>query len=311
MKILYIYDKKNWAIHNVGRLWLEGCQGVKTDFIPIEDLPRTSLRMYDIIWYGYIGMFYRQGRKTYANLIPPLKNLLAIGKSVISIHDPSEVFPLLQDWQDQRIGRTIRWIITHARAIVVASKEMEKLLILRGKNVRIIPTMSSLPSIDENAVITKKCSVYGVFSSHPRKNPALVENLRRFCNDSINVKFDYKEGYTILAENEYIKELDSHEIFICTSFQEGGPIPAMDAMMRGSVVLTTPVGQIQEIIVNGKNGYICRNEQEFRSILSLLGKDLSLLHQLRLASRRTILAERNKGDIQTKVREFLASIHTG
>ncbi len=314
MKILYIYDRPNWAIYNVGKLWLDGLKGIETSYIQFKDIPKISFANFDTIWYGWSGMFLWSGKFTKQNnqpiikRVPPIKNLINIKKSVLSIHDPCEIFTLAPNWKDQRIGRKIRWIAKHARGIITASDEMQMLLQKKGISALKIPTMGILPPIEENAIITNKCNAYGVFSDIPRKNPGLMENLRRFCKEDLIMRFDYKVGYTVLSEEEYIKELDSHEIYVCTSLQEGGPIPAMDAMARGAVVITTPVGQLQEFIVNGQNGFICANEEEFRKVFRLLKNDLDLLHKMRHASRRTILEKRNKEDIQKKVHAILSSL---
>ncbi|MGA3221039.1 MAG: glycosyltransferase, partial [Acidimicrobiales bacterium] len=97
---------------------------------------------------------------------------------------------------------------------------------------------------------------------------------------------------------DYTKLIDDHEVYICTSYQEGGPIPAMDAMQRGCAVLSTPVGQIQELIRHGENGYICETADEFIEALTVLANDLPLLHRMRLRSLETFHRERNIEHIQ-------------
>ena len=82
-------------------------------------------------------------------------------------------------------------------------------------------------------------------------------------------------------------------------------MPAMDAMRRGQVVLTTPVGQIQEIIKNGENGFICQTKEQFMEKISLLSKDLDLLHRMRIASRDYILSKRSRKNIEERVVTFL------
>ena len=79
----------------------------------------------------------------------------------------------------------------------------------------------------------------------------------------------------------------------------------MDAMRRGSVVITTPVGQIQDIIEDGKNGFICKTKKEFIEKICLLSKDLDLLHKMRIESRNSISRKRNKRVIKYSVSKFL------
>jgi Glycosyl transferases group 1 len=317
MKLLYIYDKKDWAIHNVGKLWFLGLPGIQTTFLPIDELPSVRFSGFDVIWFGYFGMFFRQRpaslpdqkRPSILDRIPPLRNLLNIKKSVIAIHDPSELFPLAKNWQKSAYGRTAQWIMQNAAGVVVLSQEMEALLRSRGIHVYTISTMSSLPPIEESEIRTDKCSAYSAFNRHPRKNLPLLEKLQAFCTDTLGIRFDCKSGLKILTEKEYIQELDAHEIYVCTSVQEGGPLPAMDAMMRGAIVATTPVGQMPELISNGENGFICRDEEEFKRTLRYLSEcDCERLHDLRLASRRAILGKRQRPEIQKRVQNFLAQL---
>ena len=67
----------------------------------------------------------------------------------------------------------------------------------------------------------------------------------------------------------------------------------MDAMRRGLAVLTTPVGQIQELIEDGVNGYFCRSAADFAGRLEHLGNDPDQLHAMRLASLETINTQRD------------------
>jgi hypothetical protein len=72
----------------------------------------------------------------------------------------------------------------------------------------------------------------------------------------------------------------------------------MDAMQRGSVVLSTPVGQLQELVKHGENGYICETEAEFIAAISLLAKNLPLLHRMRINSLECIQDDRNVEDMK-------------
>lgn len=317
MKILYIYDHQDWAIHNVGKLWFGGLPDIEIAYIHVRDLPSTRFDIYDIIWYGFLGVFQRQSSKSHKSQIlstfierfPPLKNFFSIRKSVIAIHDPSELFPLVPKWQDCSYGRLHRLIFKHAAGIVVLSEEMENVLSRKGLKVYKIPTMSALTPIEESKICTEKCSAYAVFNYHKRKNAPLLENLQFFCVNTLGMRFDFKTGLKILNINEYIHELDAHEIYVCTSLQEGGPLPVMDAMIRGAIVVTTPVGQVPEIIRDGESGFICNNEEEFKQTLRYLWEcDRKQLHSYRLSSLRAILEKRQHSEIQKRMHTFLSQL---
>lgn len=310
MKLLYIYDHENWALHNVGKLWLDGISDLETTYASIRNFQEIERKKFDIIWYGFFGVFWKQidplAKPSFFDKFPPLPNIFSLHKSVISIHDPCELFPLKQNWHEYPISKKASWVLKHVKGVVTASEELSRVLSNNEIMVRTIPTLTSLPPVEPNEIKTgSKCSIYAVFNSHPRKNMALMERIKDHCVNVLHIPFDYKQGLTILAEKEYIAAMDAHEIYICTSIQEGGPLPAMDAMVRGAVVLTTPVGQMPEIIEHGKSGFFCRTEQEFIDVIKLLSADADLLHAMRLASREAILSKRSRIEIQKKVRRFL------
>lgn len=44
-------------------------------------------------------------------------------------------------------------------------------------------------------------------------------------------------------------------LYVCASWEDGGPIPCAEALVRGIPVLTTPVGQMPRLIREGYNGH--------------------------------------------------------
>lgn len=76
-------------------------------------------------------------------------------------------------------------------------------------------------------------------------------------------------------------------------------------MKRGMVVLTTKVGQIQELVIDGHNGFLCENKDEFINKIKLLSSDLALLQKMRLNSIIHIQKERNMNLIKKHVDQFI------
>jgi hypothetical protein len=107
------------------------------------------------------------------------------------------------------------------------------------------------------------------------------------------VTFKAKLDQCPMPEQEYIAYLDSADVYIVTSFQEGGPLPAMDAMRRGLVVLSTRVGQMPEIIEDGVSGFLCDDLSEFIERLRLLSRDREVLQRMRHRSLARILEVRS------------------
>ena len=183
-------------------------------------------------------------------------------------------------------------------------------LILRKNGVEsfLLPTISSLPIKNINEIRTERCNILSIFETYPRKNISLMNSIQNYCNTFLNIKLNTKIGKKVLPIDQYIKLLEDHEIYLCTSYQEGGPLPAMDAMQNGLVVISTPVGQIQDLIINGLNGYICKTKDEFLEKITLLANDLKSLHKMRLKSLEYINKFRNIKSIKTSTLQFTNNI---
>ena len=135
-----------------------------------------------------------------------------------------------------------------------------------------------------------------------------MQAIESYCHRSSKMSFDTKIGSLVLPVDDYTKLIDDHEVYVCTSYQEGSRIPAMDAMQRGCVVLSTPVGQIQELIRHGENGFICETAGEFIEALTLLANDLPLLHRMRLRSLETFHRERNIEHVQARAASVINEV---
>ncbi len=296
MKILYLHNKENWAIHNVGRLWLADIPGVEVTYRNIKaDDSIESFDNYDYVWFGLSTIYFDFNYD--------------LRRSIISIHDPFEIFPQEMNWKKRQPFFETLELLKKARAVVTASSEMLSILNDNLINAELIPTKSTIPCREPDAIVTTKCHYSAVCGFFPRKNLSLMEQIMEECGKIKNTRFDMKLGSNNpLPENEYIDFLDRHEVYICTSFQEGGPIASMDAMNRGNVVITTPVGQMPEIIDDGINGFICTNKKEFIDRMKMLAGDLSLLQEMRLKSMHAIKERRQKNNIKKTTELFIKAL---
>ncbi len=289
MKILYLYDIDNWAIHNVGKLWFENVKQheiVFKNFFEVQDEKKIYIN-FDLIWFGYIDLYLFSKEKP--------KN------SIVSIHDPKEIFDQVPNWKKTLPNKDKIDILRTVFKCVTISRELFTILTKYGIDVEHIPTASRLPYRDTLKVFTEKSDITSVFQVYRRKNPDLMYSLQQKVVNELNIKFDLKVGRDILTRTKYIKYLDSHEIYICTSYQEGGPIPVMDAMNRGMVILSTPVGQVLELVEDGVNGFFCYSFDDFYNKIQMLSEDLILLDSMRQNAIATIKSKRSLSIIDQKV----------
>ena len=293
--ILYIHS--GWAIETVGRLWFTEQAIARVTFIRASDPALTPELMakHDLVWYGYSSLLK-------SHPCDP-------AKAVLAVHDPAEVFPERPDWKTSCSIREER--IAHlrsVRAVVVISEEMRELLQAAGVNTLRLPTRSQI-LLRPASELAEPCALamLGVGRIYRRKNFEQFQRIARSAR-RLGYRTYLKGDHFPLSDADYIALLDRHPVYVCTSFQEGGPLPVMDAMQRGAVVLCAPVGQAMEIIEHGKNGFLCRTDAEFTEVLETLARNPAKLIGLRLASRERILQSRPPEVIREAVETALKSL---
>ena len=279
MKIIYFYDIENWAIHNVGKLWLHD---YFVSYKHISEIMYTDLSTYDIIWFGFATLFERV-----KSHIEKIKGF-SISKIVVSVHDPIELDVLTEALKEVKL--------------ITASNQLKNSLEKRGFSARLISTTTSLPFSYYKPYLEP--TLISVSSLEPRKNPNLVKSLFYNCQN-IGIKCSLKQNLNILSESEYCKLFDFSNIYICMSSCEGGPIPAMDAMARGCVVLSTKVGQMLELIEDGKNGFLLDTPDDFLNKIRWISQNLDWLREASSYSIYNLMKKRNVFEIRNQVKMFV------
>lgn len=277
-KLLYIHDKENWAIHNVGKLWLDDLKDcICVDFMRKPN--KNILNNYDYVWFGFhtLWLSYKDFDKS---------------KSIVSIHDPCELSGV-----EKSLLENIK--------VITASKQMSNYLLQKNVMINaIIPTTGFLNYQDENKIKdTTKIKLLTIGSDKGRKNIKSVYNLFDKCNKELGIESYAKIGIDkFLTIEEYSKLFDDYNVYICLSRQEGGPLPAMEAMQRGCVVLSTEVGQMPELI-NG-NGFILK-ENDFFEKIKWIQKNMEWVNNARKESLKIIKKYRDPANIKKIVKNFL------
>jgi hypothetical protein len=306
MKILYLYDYEYGAIHNVGKLWFGMLDTeIEATFMSFNCANLEKMQgNYDYIFFGYLDLY--------------MDSLGSVPreKAIVAIHDPCELFPMVRYWKKlykllyyYKRARPRVAALRHVPYLVTISREMSSILQSFGLLPYRISTCSALP-VRDSVPETVKADGVAVYRVHRRKNPQWMHQIRNELAVD-RLKLQLRGNAPILSESEYARLLDQFEIYVCTSYQEGGPIPTMDAMHRGCVVLTTPVGQMPEIIQHGENGFLCHSPKQFIESFRLLSENLELLHKMRLNSVEAIARTRSRALIKKQVKEFFDILGNG
>jgi len=197
------------------------------------------------------------------------------------------------------------WHLSRFSHLAVTSHEMQQLLSSLGYDCTLINTNSMLPMRDEDELVPGKLRIFSRARwGNIRKNAPLARAVRKVSRawwETCDLYFDNN----IRPLAEYLALIDAHNCCMCTSWQEGGPLPLMDALQRGCVAMSTQVGQTDELIQEGVNGFICRNRDDFVDHIRYLAVNPDVL----LAMRRNALhlaAARDSSLIRAQLQEFLS-----
>ena len=57
VKILYLYDLEGWAIHNVGKLWLNGLSDLQVTLMDFKQFKHSDFARFDLVWFGKISTY--------------------------------------------------------------------------------------------------------------------------------------------------------------------------------------------------------------------------------------------------------------
>lgn len=305
-RVLFLYNATDWAVHNVGRDWAALAAATHAftlqRFGTHEALDPADFD--DVIW-GYSTLGY-SGRILLASLLRRPAGVwrwrrVDPARACAVVQDPSEVFPERRDWRSaaprleglQRFGR-----------IAVTSNEMRAVLEGRGLRVSQVGTRSLLPVRDRASLAEEPVRAYTRAREYPRKDLALFHAIQRSAATLVE-RCDAWLGASVQPLADYTAAVDRYNCYVCTSWQEGGPLPLADALRRGCVALTTRVGQTDEWIVEGENGFFCASEAEFVERLRQLQRDPALLLRMR---RNALDRGRDTGEasVRAQLRTFLS-----
>lgn len=282
--VLVLHDLNGWALDHVFKLWFTDVQSirvVRANWMTCST--SRAFRGFDAVVFGYLDIYLRFG-------FDPTR-------SIVVIHDPCELFPQIPDWKNAEPDSKRIKVLKSLRGVIVISKEMEAIMQEQGIKSWLIPTMSRLPAVGGGSKIRPTQPVaISIFRDYPRKNAEQLRRLVKLGEESgrWNLKLHENPDF---SDKDYLKMIDCSPVYVCTSWQEGGPLPAMDVMSRGGVVVTSPVGQVQEMITHGESGFICSNELEFAEALTQLFCDPALLALMRKNSLAAYLQLRNKSSL--------------
>lgn len=270
MKVLFITGKKN-KVQDVRMHLLRKFMPFECDIHSISESKRNkNFKGYDLIYYTQFSLA--------ANL--PLR-----GKKIASITSHKCLDEL----------KKTRQIIRQFEGMSVNNTILLKKLSPYIPNIHYTPNGVDTKFFNFKDKIMSSRPVIGWVGNKDRRTKnfkSIVRPLRSSCKE-FDVKIvatskrDAKNPFSMSQMRDYYHGLD---FFLVSSSTEGTPNPALEAMSCGVPVITTPVGNMIEIVEEGVNGIFVNPDYSeiVEKLESLVTLSSEKYKQLRINARSKI-----------------------
>jgi glycosyltransferase involved in cell wall biosynthesis len=113
------------------------------------------------------------------------------------------------------------------------------------------------------------------------KGKEVTKDVERFINECHKFNSSY---LGVISSKEKIQWFIDSDVFILPSYTEGLSMACLEAMAMGLPIITTPVGAMPEVIVNGKNGIITPigDPEKLAESIELLINDNELCQKIQI-----------------------------
>ena len=98
-------------------------------------------------------------------------------------------------------------------------------------------------------------------------------------------------GWTKRAD--VLSNLEKNDIFILPSLWEGLPIALLEAMYLGKICIVSNVIGNRDVIINGKNGFICNELEDYCNVINEIQQEKYNLAQIQKNAKEDVLQEYN------------------
>jgi len=255
MKVLMVYDSPNWAFHSQANgLISNGKIGIDYDMCSMAEFLKADLDKYDVIFaMGLFGMSNGQ----YARRL--------LGRKFVTMvhHEPDNV-------GFERGGGENPWLPNEKKFVKLAARHSSISNAIRTGWIEKCNIFSEyLPSgIDTKLFkpsgILKNKEITIGWCGNPKKLlkgfPDIIMPAMKIIQKKYsNVKFKFRGYDKLIPHNEmplFYKDID---LYICASSYEGLPTPLVEAAACGIPFVSTNVGVVSEININGNNCIVDRN----------------------------------------------------
>jgi glycosyltransferase involved in cell wall biosynthesis len=198
------------------------------------------------------------------------------------------------EWSKRYSIRHIVYILNFADRIVclnyAMAEELSSLGIPREKIV--VLHLASDPEMFTPRERDGKGAIGFCMGYYKRKNPELIIDIvknmpdKKFLLIGRNwdqyerfneiLSFPNFEYYDNIPYERYPEIYHKMDVFVSTSYLEGGPVPLLEAMLCNVVPVVTRTGFCSDLVEHGKNGYLFDSTDNVQHVIQLIREAIDL-----------------------------------
>lgn len=146
-------------------------------------------------------------------------------------------------------------------------------LMISGSVYEVKNQIMGVKVLNEMKVRNYKLPVIIIKGDSSKDNKYLRKLKEMILKNNLNQNF-YFLGF--LRKEEYYYLFECIDVLLITSLEEGCPLVLFESMKFGKPVISTKVGGVEDLIENGKNGFLVNNYIEMAEKINLIMKDTDL-----------------------------------
>jgi len=143
---------------------------------------------------------------------------------------------------------------------------------LRILSLAFITPVKRIDRMIEAIALTKDCEIEWTHIGNAPQNDTSISDLASSrLRDLPHVRYHFAGEMSKAQVYQYLSSGNS-DVLLCTSRSEGIPVSMMEALGHGIPILSTNVGGIAEIVIDGENGELMKADATSSEIATVLEK---------------------------------------
>lgn len=146
-------------------------------------------------------------------------------------------------------------------------------LMISGSVYEVKNQIMGVKVLNEMKVRNYKLPIIIIKGDNSKDNKYLNKLRKMILKNNLSRNF-YFLGF--ISKEEYYYLFECIDVLLITSLEEGCPLVLFESMKLGKPVISTKVGGVEDLIENGKNGFLVNNYVEMAEKINLIMNDTDL-----------------------------------